>query len=80
MNETKGCMIFLCTAFLLFFFFLLTATISTGRKLDAFIQNQQKLNETTWEQDEQQNKEIRQLKQDAEISRNILTSKEFIKQ
>ena len=78
MNEEKGCIVLLFMAFLLFFFFLMTATICTSKKLDTFIKTQEKLNETTQQQDAQQNKDIRQLKQDAEISRNILTTKEFL--
>ena len=78
MNENKGCILLLFLAFLLFFFFLMTAQVCTAKKLDAFMQNQEKINEITSEQDRQQDKDIRQLKQDAEISQNLLTSKEFL--
>lgn len=78
MNETKGCIVLLFLVFLLFFFFLMTVQVCTARKLDTFIQNQERINETTSEQDRQQSKDIRLLKQDAEISRSIITSKEFL--
>lgn len=80
MNETKGCIVLLFTMFLLFFFFLLTAQVCTAKNLEAFMQEQKKLNEMTYRQDAQQDKEIRLLMQDAEINRNILTSKEFIQE
>lgn len=78
MSETKGCMILLFMAFLMFFFFLMTAQVCTARKLQTFMATQEKINEKTCRQDLQQDSDIRQLKQDAEIRNRLLTSKEFL--
>lgn len=78
MSETKGCMILLFMAFLMFFFFLMTAQVCTARKLQTFMTTQEKINEKTCRQDLQQDSDIRQLKQDAEIRNRLLTSKEFL--
>lgn len=80
MTETKGCIVLLFTAFLMFFFLLLTAQVSTEKKLRTFMAAQEKINETTCKSDQQQDSAIRQLKQDAEIWDRLLTSKEFLEQ
>lgn len=78
MTETKGCIVLLFMAFLMFFFFLLTAEVCTAKKLKTFMAEQEKINTTTYRQDDQQSKDIRQLKQDAEIRNRLLTSKEYL--
>lgn len=80
MSETKGCIIMLFMAFLLFFFFLMTAQVCTARKLQTFMATQEKINEITCKEDQQQDSAIRQLKQDAEIRNRLLTSKEYLEQ
>ena len=80
MTETKGCIILLFMAFLLFFFFLMTAQICTAKKLQTFMATQEKINEKTCRQDDQQSKDIRQLKQDAEIRNRLLNTKEFLQE
>lgn len=80
MSETKSCLILLFMFFLLFFFLLMTVQVCTERKLQTFMATQEKINEKTCKQDQQQNSEIRQLKQDAEIWDRLLTSKEFLQE
>ena len=80
MSETKGCIVLLFIAFLFFFFFLVLAHVVTARKLNTFMEAQEKINEVSCQQNKTQDQEIRLLKQDAEINRNLLTSKEFLKE
>lgn len=80
MTETKGCIILLFTVFITFFLLLMTAQVCTEMKLRTFMANQEKVNETTCEQDQKQNSAIRQLKQDAEIWDRLLTTKEYLQE
>lgn len=80
MNEKNELALFILLMFcmLTVLIFIIAGYITTARNLDAFMRQQEMVNQVSAEQDAMQNKEIRLLMQDAEINRNILTSKEFL--
>ena len=66
--------------FIFIIFFLFVAGADAVRRINSFIEYQEKLNARTYEADERQDKDLRLLKQDAEITQRIINTKEFLEE